>query len=188
MPYENTERTLRQFYSTTRGAACDLLTKGEDYQWARPALVADKTRAMQLQVFSFAVCGRSLGRPSARFLRCSAGSWSSGRPEPSLAISIPRRAHSPHASIANMFALPQSLLTAEKRRRVVMRGPRQRCKVEQTRWGAKQKEIANREMSTSIRANGRYFVHILLATTRSWNALSTTALQLSRCTNDDPAV
>lgn len=26
-----------------------LLTKGEDYQWARPALVADKTRAMQLQ-------------------------------------------------------------------------------------------------------------------------------------------
>src|SRR6516225_12157645 len=26
-----------------------LLTKGEDYQWARPALVANKTRAMQLQ-------------------------------------------------------------------------------------------------------------------------------------------
>jgi hypothetical protein len=27
-----------------------LLTKGEDYQWARPAMVANKTRAMQLQV------------------------------------------------------------------------------------------------------------------------------------------
>ena len=26
-----------------------LLAKGEDYQWARPALVANKTRAMQLQ-------------------------------------------------------------------------------------------------------------------------------------------
>jgi transposase len=26
-----------------------LLTKGEDYQWARPALVANKTRTMQLQ-------------------------------------------------------------------------------------------------------------------------------------------
>ncbi|GLR94510.1 hypothetical protein GCM10007858_21410 [Bradyrhizobium liaoningense] len=26
-----------------------LLTKGEDYLWARPALVANKTRAMQLQ-------------------------------------------------------------------------------------------------------------------------------------------
>ena len=26
-----------------------LLTKGKDYQWARPALVANKTRAMQLQ-------------------------------------------------------------------------------------------------------------------------------------------
>jgi hypothetical protein len=26
-----------------------LLTKGEDYQWTRPALVANKTRAMQLQ-------------------------------------------------------------------------------------------------------------------------------------------
>jgi transposase len=26
-----------------------LLTKGEDYRWARPALVANKTRAMQLQ-------------------------------------------------------------------------------------------------------------------------------------------
>jgi transposase len=26
-----------------------LLTKGEDYQWARPALVANKTPAMQLQ-------------------------------------------------------------------------------------------------------------------------------------------
>ncbi|WP_438503272.1 hypothetical protein [Bradyrhizobium campsiandrae] len=28
-----------------------LLTKGEDYLWARPALVANKTRAMQLQDF-----------------------------------------------------------------------------------------------------------------------------------------
>jgi transposase len=26
-----------------------LLTKGQDYQWARPGLVANKTRAMQLQ-------------------------------------------------------------------------------------------------------------------------------------------